>query len=59
MDERLDVQHLSVTTDESTSCANDTYHFSPAFVGCNVKTISLDCSRAMRSGNREGITEFV
>ena len=49
---RVEGQHLSVTTGGWTSCANDTYHsFTVSLIddGWNMRTLSLDCSKATGS----------
>ena len=60
MAKRLEGQHLSVTTDGWTSCANDTYHsFTVSLIddGWNMRTLSLDCSKVTGSAKGEDLAE--
>ena len=62
MAKRLEGQHLSVTTDGWTSCANGTYHsftVSLMYDGWNMRTLSLDCSKATGSAKGEDLAESV
>ena len=59
---RLEGQHLRVTTDGWTSCANDTYHsFTVSLIddGWHMRTLSLDCSKATGSAKGEDLAESV
>ena len=59
---RPEGQHLSVTTDGWTSCANDTYHsFTVSLIddGWNMRILSLDCSKATGSAKGEDPAEPV